>query len=267
MYVGSGPELHVLSLAIEGPFYDQWPPAGFARFFPDPPKTPGADYLDESLLRVASAAFRRPVNRSEMEPYLALTRAHLARQSDFWAAARYGVRAILTSPNFLYLVETTPANSEQRKVTDHELATRLAYFLWSSMPDEELRGLADRGKLRDPGVLRGQVERMLSNAKSSALNENFTGQWLGLRKLGEMPPDPQKNPAYYKDQLEEAMRQETQLFFAHILNENRSLLEFVDSNYTFLNTALARHYGIPDVKAEGFQKVPLKRTAPMEASC
>ncbi|MED5287047.1 MAG: DUF1592 domain-containing protein, partial [Planctomycetota bacterium] len=257
MYVGSGPELHVLSLAIEGPFYDQWPPAGFARFFPDPPKTPGADYLDESLLRVASAAFRRPVNRSEMEPYLALTRAHLARQGDFWAAARYGVRAILTSPNFLYLVETTPANSEQRKVTDHELATRLAYFLWSSMPDEELRGLADRGKLRDPGVLRGQVERMLSNAKSSALNENFTGQWLGLRKLGEMPPDPQKNPAYYKDQLEEAMRQETQLFFAHILNENRSLLEFVDSNYTFLNTALARHYGIPDVKAEGFQKVNL----------
>ena len=258
MYVGSGPELHVHTLGIEGPFYDQWPPAGFARFFPDPPKKPGASYLDESLLRVATAAFRRPVSREELEPYLSLARKYHVKHGDFWLAAKYGVRAILTSPNFLYLAETRPSDSKNRKVSDHELSTRLSYFLWSSMPDDELRAAADRGALSDPKVLGRQVERMLLDPKSSALTENFTGQWLGLRKLGEMPPDPEKNQAYYADNLEDAMRDETRLFFAHVLEENSSILEFVDSNYTFLNAALARHYGIPGVDHEEFQKVSLK---------
>ena len=258
MYVGSGPELHVHTLEIEGPFYEQWPPAGFARFFPSPSKKPDVRYLDESLLRVATAAFRRPVSSKEIEPYLSLARKHFAERDDFWAAAKYGVRAILTSPNFLYLAETTPSDSKDRKVSDHELATRLSYFLWSSMPDDELRAVADRGALTDPKVLRAQVERMLADPKSSALTENFTGQWLRLRKLGEMPPDPEKNQAYYEDRLEDAMRQETRLYFAHVLSENRSILEFVDSDYTFLNSALARHYGISDVTQEGFQKVSLK---------
>jgi hypothetical protein len=257
MYVGSGPELHVRTLEIEGPFYDQWPPAGFARYFPNPPKRPGERYLDESLLRVATAAFRRPVSREEMEPYLDLARNCFTERDDFWAAAKYGVRAILTSPNFLYLAETAPSDSRDRRVSDHELATRLSYFLWSSMPDDELRATADRGALCDPNVMRQQVLRMLSDPKSSAFTDNFTGQWLGLRKLGDMPPDPEKNQAYYEDGLEEAMRQETRMFFAHVLNENRSILEFVDSDYTFLNAALARHYGIATMKQEGFRKVPL----------
>lgn len=257
MYVGSGPELHVHSLGIEGPFYDEWPPAGFARFFPDPPEEPGLDYLDESLTRLASAAFRRPVSSEELQPYLELARRHLAKQNDFWAAAKYGVRAILTSPNFLYLAETAPSDSKSRQVTDHELATRLSYFLWSSRPDDELRRAADRGELNVPSVLRSHVERMLSDPKSAALTENFTGQWLGLRKLGEMPPDPETNRAYYEDNLEDAMREETRLFFAHVLHENRSILEFVDSDYTFLNAALARHYGISGVNQDAFQKVSL----------
>jgi hypothetical protein len=259
MYVGSGPELHVQTLEIEGPFYDQWPPAGFARFFPNPPKNPDASYLDESLMRVASAAFRRPVNNEEMEPYLNLAQQYLAEHRDFWAAAKYGVRAILTSPNFLYLAETTPSESKSRMVSDHELATRLSYFLWSSMPDDELRTTADNGNLTNPSVLRASVERMLRDPKSAALTENFVGQWLGMRKLGEMPPDPEKNRAYYEDDLENAMREETRLFFHHVLSENRSILEFVDSDYTFLNAAMARHYGIPNVNQEGFQKVSLKR--------
>jgi hypothetical protein len=259
MYVGSGPELHVHTLGIEGPFYDEWPPAGFARFFPDPPKKLGVGYLNESLMRVASAAFRRSVNNDEMEPYLDLSQQYLAEHGDFWAAAKYGVRAILTSPNFLYLAETTPSKSESRKVSNHELATRLSYFLWSSMPDDELRTAADRGELSDPIVLRRHVERMLSDSRSSALTENFTGQWLGLRKLGDMPPDPETNRSYYEDNLESAMRQETRLFFRHVLQENRSILEFVDSDYTFLNAALARHYNISDVDHDGFQKISLKR--------
>ncbi len=201
MYVGSGPELHVLNLGIEGPFYDQWPPAGFARFFPNPPKNPDAGYLDESLMRVASAAFRRPVSSEEMRPYFSLAQKYLDEHDEFWAAAKYGVRAILTSPNFLYLAETKPSESENRKVSDHELAARLSYFLWSSMPDDELRTAADRGELSAPNVLRQHVERMLADPKSSALSENFVGQWLGLRKLGEMPPDPETNRAYYEDNL------------------------------------------------------------------
>lgn len=257
MYVGSGPELHVQTLEIEGPFYDAWPPPGFAQFFPDPPKKPEARYLDESLTRLASSAFRRPVNSEEIQPYLDLARQHFAENHDFWAAAKYGVRAILTSPNFLYLAETAPS-SENREVSNHELATRLSYFLWSSMPDEEIRGAADRGELNDPAILRSQVERMLSDPKSAAFTENFTGQWLGLRKLGEMPPDPEKNRAYYEDQLESAMREETRLFFNHVLDKNRSILDFVDSDYTFLNAALARHYGIPNVNQEEFQRVSLR---------
>ena len=240
-----------------GTFYGQWPPPGFARFFPDPPQQPDAAYLDASLLRVASAAYRRPVEQDEIQPYLKLSRQHFQEQGDFWAAAKYGIRAILTSPNFLYLVETGPPSPEQRKLSDHELATRLSYFLWSSMPDDELRSAADHGRLSDPEVLQKQVERMLSDPKSSAFSENFTGQWLALRKLGEMPPDPETNRAYYEDNLERAMRAETRLFFAHILQENRSILEFVDANYTFLNAALARHYGIPNINQDEFQKVTL----------
>jgi hypothetical protein len=258
MYVGSGPELHVLNLGIEGPFYDQWPPAGFARFFPNPPKNPDAGYLDEALMRVASAAFRRPVSGEEMLPYLNLAQKYLDEHDEFWAAAKYGVRAILTSPNFLYLAETKPSESENRKVSDHELAARLSYFLWSSMPDDELRTSADHGELSDPMVLRRHVERMLSDPKSSALTENFVGQWLGLRKLGEMPPDPETNRVYYEDNLESAMRAETRLFFRHVLDENRSILEFVDSDYTFVNPALARHYGLSQTSLnERFTKVSL----------
>ena len=258
MYVGSGPELHVLNLGIEGPFYDQWPPAGFARFFPEPPKKPDASYLYESLMRVASAAFRRPVSREEMRPYLSLARNYLEAHDDFWAAAKYGVRAILTSPNFLYLAETTPSDSQIRKLSDHELATRLSYFLWSSMPDDALRATADRGGLSDPKVLRSHVERLLSDPKSAAFTDNFTGQWLGLRKLGEMPPDPETNRSYYEENLEEAMREETRRYFLHILNENCSILEFVDSDYTFVNPALARHYGLSQTSLnERFARVTL----------
>lgn len=141
MYVGSGPELHVQTLEIEGPFYDAWPPPGFAQFFPDPPKKPEARYLDESLTRLASSAFRRPVNSEEIQPYLDLARQHFAENHDFWAAAKYGVRAILTSPNFLYLAETAPS-SENREVSNHELATRLSYF--SGVPCPTKRSAAQQ---------------------------------------------------------------------------------------------------------------------------
>ena len=239
----------------KGPSTIIWPVAGFARFFPDPPNRPGIDYLDQSLLRLADVAYRRPVHQDEVEPYLQLARNHYQQKGDFWEAAKLGVRAILTSPNFLYLAEPQSADAGHSGVSDHELATRLSYFLWSSMPDDDLRGSADRGELSDPEVLRNQVERMLSHPRATAFVNNFAGQWLGLRKLGEMPPDPETNRAYYEDNLEDAMREETRRFFRYLLEQNRRLSEFIDADYTFLNAALARHYGIPGVAGDHFRKV------------
>lgn len=256
MYIGSGPELHVYSVEIEGPFYEEWPLPGFSRYFPDPPQEPDTEYLEESLARFAKQAWRRPVAGEELEPYLALAREHLDSGNDFWAAAKYGIRAILASPNFLYLAESAP-ESGSGKVSEFELAARLSAFLWSSMPDETLFALAGSGALSAPSTLRAQVDRMLDDPKSEAFVENFVGQWLGLRKLGEMPPDPESNRTYYEDDLEVAMKRETREFFGHLLSENGSLLDFIDSDYTFLNSALARHYGITGVEGDEFRRVSL----------
>ena len=257
MYIGSGPELHVYTLGIEGPFYEQWPLPGFDRYFPDSPIAPGPEYLRDCLTRLANAAFRRPVTAAEIKPYLDLAEGYLEEKKDFWAAARYGVRAILTSPRFVYLTEYAPGPGD-RKLGAHELTSRLSYFLWSSMPDAELRAAAVSGILQTPAGLRAQVERMLKDSRASAFSKNFVEQWLHLRELGEMPPDPEKNRSYYADDLETAMREETRRYFQHVLSENRSILEFIDSDYTFLNTALARHYDIPDVNHQGFQRISLK---------
>ena len=126
------------------------------------------------------------------------------------------------------------------------------------MPDKELRAAAASGRLETPSGLRAQVERMLKNPLASAFSKNFAEQWLRLRKLGEMPPDPEKNRAYYADNIENAMREETRLYFQHILSQNRSVLEFIDSDYTFLNASLARHYNIPNIAYQEFQRVNLQ---------
>ena len=146
----------------------------------------------------------------------------------------------------------------ESRLSEYELASRLSYFLWSSMPDDELFALAKRGTLSTPQVLARQVDRMLSDSKATAFSENFPGQWLGLRRLGEMPPDPEMNKSYYADNLEEAMREETLRLFNHLLSHNESVLRFVDASYTFLNPALARHYGIAGVNTKGFQRVALQ---------
>ena len=257
MYIGSGPELQVYTLGIEGPFYEEWPLPGFERFFATPPVVPNPQYLRSCLTRLANVAFRRPVTAEEIKPYLELAERYLEENEDFWAAARYGMRAILTSPRFLYLTEYEP-HPAGRKLDGYELASRLSYFLWSSMPDDELRDAAVSGRLHMPNVLRAQVERMLKDPRASAFSKNFVEQWLHLRKLGEMPPDPEKNRAYYADNIENAMRDETRLYFQHVLSQNRSVLEFIGSDYTFLNAALARHYNIPNITHQEFQRVNLR---------
>ncbi|WP_419187854.1 DUF1592 domain-containing protein [Stieleria bergensis] len=192
-----------------------------------------------------------------LEKYIQLGTDRLEQTGDFWESSKLAMRAILASLGSLYLVEPDKDRSH-RALNDFELATRLSYFLWSSMPDDELLALAANGSLASSEQLVQQVDRMLNDSKANAFTENFPGQWLGLRQLGEMPPDPANNTSYYADNLESAMRQETLRLFNHLLIENESVLRFVDADYTFVNGALARHYGIEAVDTDEFQRVALK---------
>jgi hypothetical protein len=166
---------------------------------------------------------------------------------SFDEGIRVALQAVLMSPNFLFRVE-------RELLDEHGLASRLAYFLWSSMPDDELMRAADEGRLRRPDVLESEVRRMLKDPKSDALVENFAGQWLGLRLLDRRKPDPAHFPVV-DDELIEAMRRETSLFTRAIMREDRSLLDFIDGPFSFVNGPLARYYGIPGVFGEEFRRV------------
>jgi hypothetical protein len=178
---------------------------------------------------------------------------------SFEKAMEVGVEAVLVSPYFLFRVERDPASGGEHRITDWELASRLSYFLWSSMPDAELFRLAKDAKLHDPQVLAAQVTRMLKDRKSDALVENFGGQWLQTRNLDSIKPDPDKFGAFTPE-LRAAMKKETQLFFSYILHEDRSILEFLTAKYTFINEPLAKLYGIPNVTGDQFRKVDLTGT-------
>ncbi len=154
------------------------------------------------------------------------------------------IKAALCSSAFLYLQQ--PDDPEATTLPPHALASRLSYFLWSSMPDEELRRLADSGEITRPEILRSQVTRMLRDPKSDAFVERFLDSWLNLRSLGDMPPDRQAFEEYYTRNLQEAMRRETFLFTRDILDHNRSLLEFLSADYSFINRPLAKLYGVTD---------------------
>jgi hypothetical protein len=165
------------------------------------------------------------------------------------------VQTVLMSPNFLFRVEHDPKPAAgSHRINDYELASRLSYFLWSSMPDDELSRLAKEQKLNQPEVLAAQVKRMTADAKASALVENFAGQWLGVRNLDRKPPDPDRFPTT-DDELLDYMHKETNLFVAAMFHEDRSILDFIDAPFTYLNGPLAQHYGIEGVTGEAFRRV------------
>ena len=161
------------------------------------------------------------------------------------------LEAVLVSPEFLFRVESDPdANpTAPHRINDFELASRLSYFLWSSMPDDELFALAHRDELHKPAVIEAQVRRMIADPKSNALVDNFAAQWLQFRRLATIAPDKTLFPQF-DEQLRSDMRKETELYFAHVMHDDRSVLEFLDSDYTFLNDRLARFYGIPNVSGK-----------------
>ncbi|MGP0063986.1 MAG: DUF1592 domain-containing protein [Isosphaeraceae bacterium] len=212
-----------------------------------------------SIAAFARRAFRRPERSDEVERLMRLFRRAGERGDGFEAAVRLSLRAVLVSPSFLYLVENDRTDVEGLyRVTDHELACRLSYFLWSSMPDGELSTLADAGRLHDPDVLALQVRRMLADPKSRAMAEDFAGQWLRVGSLADLAePDKRLFPEYTPE-LRDAMVEEAASFFHAILREDRPIVELLDSYYTFLNERLARHYGIDGVTGPDFRRVELK---------
>ena len=205
----------------------------------------------------ALRAFRRPVARDETDRFLRLYDQELALGESHEAAVKLALKGILVSPNFLFRTVDNRNTSQPFKLGDWEIATRLSYFLWSTMPDDELFAVARSGKLSDPKVVAAQAKRMMADAKASALSENFTQQWLGLRTFKtSAQPDPRRF-SEFTPALAEAMPQEPVQFFHSLLSDNGSLLQLIDADYTYANEDLAKIYGIPGVTGSEFRRVSL----------
>ncbi|MCA9176971.1 MAG: DUF1592 domain-containing protein [Planctomycetales bacterium] len=213
----------------------------------------------QCLRPLVQRAFRRQVSDAEVAPYVKLVELATSRDESFERGLQVAVTAVLVSPQFLFRVERDPDPNDAKQshsLNQFELASRLSYFLWSSMPDDQLFSLASQGVLNNDAVLEQQVRRMLQDPKADQLGQNFAGQWLNLRILDEVTPDPGKYPGF-DAQLREDMKQETMLFFNAIMRDNRSILDVVRGDFTFLNERLAKHYGLPNVSGEQFRRVKL----------
>ena len=245
------PGIEIGDIVIDGPI-EEWPPPSrefllgevdLAKGTPDDGKT--------ILQKIAPLAFRRVVSEEEITPYLNLLTAAIENGDSFESALRGALKAVLCSPEFLFLDEPAPGLLEREA-----FASRLSYFLWNSMPDAELLTLAKAGKLSDEKTLRNQVERMLKDPKAEAFSDSFTGQWLDLYDIDFTEPDSGLYPEY-DELLRLSIVKETQHFFREILEKDLSVLNFIDSDFTFLNERLAKHYGIDGVEGQAFQKVNL----------
>ena len=211
----------------------------------------------KQLEHFAARAFRRPVEKAEIERFMTLFEASEKRGESGEEALKLVYKAVLVSPNFLFRIETDQATAEPYLISEYELASRLSYFLWSSMPDNELFKLAEQKKLRDPKILSEQVARMIKDPKSAAFADNFAGQWLGVRGLlTTVQPDGKKFPVY-KPALRDALYKEAITFFHALLRDDTSLLHLLDCDYTYLNEELATHYGIAGVKGPEMRRVQL----------
>ena len=249
------PQVFIDWLEVEGPLRDDWPPKSHQLVFFNGDERNDLDYAREVVARLLPRAYRRPTGEEEVQRVLDLIASEMQAGEDFYPAMRMGLTTILTSPNFLFLQE--PSANGTRTLNDFELATRLSYFLWSTMPDDELFGLAESGLLTRPERLREQVERLLTDARASEFVENFAGQWLSVREFGSIMPA-ENLYREYDAELEKASRQEAYAFFDEILRNDLAITNFLDSDFVTINERLARHYGIEGVVGEEFRPVPLE---------
>jgi hypothetical protein len=244
-----GPRIRVYEIEIEGPFYDQWPPESHRRLFGEVPIR--ETEASELIRRFAGQAYRRPIAREAAESLTAVFDRERQRGVSLQESLLAAYQAILCSPSFLYLHQSSGALDE------YDLASRLSYFLWSAPPDEGLLETAEGTGLSDPTTLAAEVDRMLRDHRAQAFVEKFADAWLGLDKLGTMLPSQRAHPEYFIENLERAMRRETLLFFEDAVRNDRAISEFLTGRYTFVNGPLARHYGIPGISGNEFQRVRL----------
>jgi len=257
---------HLASMAVTGPFNV----AGIGdtptrqRIFVCRPVKPSEEQrcAEQIVETLATRAFRQPVDREQLSTLMDFY-ATGREQGDFDAGIEFALRRILASPEFVFRFERVDANVEPGeiyRITDLELASRLSFFLWSSIPDDELLALAVDDRLHDAGTLRKQVRRMLDDPRSNAFIENFAGQWLYLRNLKSKGGAVEHFPDF-DDNLRQAFRTETEMLFASIVREDRNLLDILTADYTFVNDRLARHYGIPGIYGSHFRRVPIELDA------
>ena len=219
---------------------------------------PSAFRLDEekNIRLFTKKAFRRPVKDEELQKFFGLYQRAIIRGDSYEDAVKLALKAVLVSPNFLFMVENIPSEKGIFKVTDHELATRLSYFLWASMPDQELFALADKGTLNDPKILKAQVKRMLADEKSHSFFYNFTGQWLGTKDVGgKIAPLGRGTDIGYTPELGVDLRNEPVEYVRYLIQNDKSILELIESDYAMLNERVAKHYKIKGVKGKNFRFV------------
>jgi Protein of unknown function (DUF1592)/Protein of unknown function (DUF1588)/Protein of unknown function (DUF1587)/Protein of unknown function (DUF1585)/Protein of unknown function (DUF1595) len=217
----------------------------------------GSACVERILTSLTRHAYRRPVTKADVDGPARIFKQAVAAGYTPPQSLQFAVATVLVDPQFLFRLERDPKAGTSAPITDVELASRLSYFLWSSMPDDELLKLGEANRLHEPAVLDAQVKRLIADPKSSAFAENFAGQWLETRSLDAVKRDAKKFPAW-NTELKEAMRTETRMFFEAVMRENLPASDFIDGKYTFVNELLARHYGMEGVTGSEFRRVELK---------
>ncbi len=251
---GKLPHIRIHEIEIRGPFYQQWPSESRQAVLGD--KGFSADRIKEIVTNFAEKAYRRKVSAAEIQGLLKVEQRSRASGRSPYESLKDSLKAVLCAPGFLYLNEQAE-KADTMKLSERALVTRLAYFLWSSMPDEKLLALADDHSIDKKEVLQAQVLRMLKDERAQGFYEGFPDSWLALRDLGGMPPDRRSFAVYYEKNLKPLMLEETRLFVRYLMEENLSLVNFLDSDFTFANKTLAKFYGLPKMQGYEFQKVSL----------
>lgn len=266
------PEVWVDWIQLEGPIYDQWPPAPHRQLLQSDQVNPqfsdhqaANSHAERILRRVMQKAYRRPISSAELHQQMTLFEQAFQTSQDFKAAIVIPLTATLISPDFLFLNTPHPhpdgGSSPSTACDSYQLATRLSYLLWSGPPDEVLWRLAAEDRLRDPHERRRQVDRMLEDKRSEQFVRNFAGQWLELRQVGANPPVPDLFPRYDRH-LEESLIRESEAFFEDILHHDRDARQLIQSDFVVINERLGRYYGIPGVRGDHFRRVKVPQSVP-----
>jgi mono/diheme cytochrome c family protein len=252
------PTFFVKSVNFEGPIYDSWPPTHHRQILFERPSGLSEDaYAKQVIERFIDRAYRRPVTKDDIAPVYDFYQKIRADMPTFESAIREALALVLISPDFLYLIEPASEKGSSKSLNDHELATRLSYLLWSTMPDDELRDAAGKGLLSDPAEMEKQARRMLRDERSEAFVHHFASQWLDLPAVDRVAINPDYYPEF-DESLKEDMKNETVAFFGELLRSDLSAMNLIDSDFVVVNRALAEHYGLPAPKGQRFERVAIE---------